>query len=184
MRKLSVEFEAGRDLFEVYWNFLQSGGVVLRALAVDGGAAEGEALEIALKIRSLKKSWRLAARVAQVGRDGRVFLAFDPDQQQEDLVNAAWADAYAVPERRHRRIHLRANVGYRVGGGAAEMRPAVLTNLSRGGCCIETDERLPVGTRLELLGPGLAAAAKVRWVRRPPSRELGLEFSNLIEVGA
>jgi Tfp pilus assembly protein PilZ len=181
MRQLKVDFEAGRDLFEVYWNFLQSGGVVVRA---GDGVVEGDELEVLLSIRSLKKSWRMRGRVARMAKDGRCFVAFDAGQSQEDLVNGAWADAYAVPERRHRRVHLRTNVGYRVGGGGAELRQAVLTNLSRGGCCIETDERLPVGTRVQLCGPGLAAVAKVRWVRRAPSRELGLEFASLIELGA
>jgi hypothetical protein len=175
MRVLRVAFEAGRDLFEVFWNFLQSGGVVL---ASSGGAVQGEAVRCEVRIRALKKEWSFDAKIARIDERGRAFVAFEPGQDQEGMVNAAWADTYLVPERKHRRLYLRAEVRYAVGGSERAERPATLTNLSRGGCCIQTDERLPVGTLVHLTGAEFDSDAQVRWLRDPPSRELGLEFAS------
>lgn len=181
MRVLRVAYEAGRDLFDVFWNFLQSGGVIVPS---SGGAMEGEPVLAAVRIRSLKKEWHFRSRIARLGGDGRAWVAFDPGQEQEAMVNAAWADTYAVPERKHRRYSVRADVNWRQKTDPdlrASLRKATITNLSRGGCCLETDERLPVGTVIRVEGDNLSVDAQVRWAKRPPSRELGLEFATPID---
>jgi hypothetical protein len=170
MRNLRIELESGQELFEAYWNFLRSGGLILPR---GDGLDDGEAIELVVRIRSLKKEWRLRSRVVRVGEDGRAHVAFEDGQDQEAMVNAAWADSYDVPERKHQRHDLRADVSISSPSGGD--RRATLTNLSRGGCRIETNERLPVGTRLRLFGAGLDADAQVRWART--GGELGLEFA-------
>jgi hypothetical protein len=173
MRSVKVEYGTGQELFEAYWNFLRSGGLVLRGRPE---LVEGALVDLVVRIRSLKKQWTFVARVARVDSDGRVFVAFEPGQAQDKMINAAWADTYQVPERRHRRFDVRAQVSYEFDG---ERHAATLTNLSRGGCRIVTPDKLPVGARLYVSGPDLVVHAQVRWSRT--GREAGLEFAEPLE---
>ena len=171
MRTLRAEFESGNDLLSAYWNFLRTGGLVVQVVEP---ATEGEQVVLVVRVRSLKKEYTFRGVVARK-RDERTFVAFSGDEDPDGMINAAWADGYATPERKHRRYEVREPVVYRMGG---EERTATLVNLSRGGCCIEALVTPPMGVRVRLDGAGVIEDAVVRWVQGPA---IGLEFVTPLE---
>ncbi len=172
MRLVKVRYDGGQELLGAYWNSLRSGGVVLPSA---DGLVEGEAVELEVAIRSMKKTFRIGGSVSYLADDGRAFVAFGGDERHEALLNAAWSDGFDVPERRHHRFELRREVQYAIAGAP---RRATMTNLSRGGCSIEIDERLPVGAHLYLMGFGLAT---VRWAAGA-GHVVGLQFETLLDA--
>jgi hypothetical protein len=169
MRVAQVEYPSGREMLRAYWGFLATGGLILGEPA---GLAEGDAVRLDVKITSLKKVYHLTGHVKKAD-DGRALVAFDDDQAHGELLNAAWADSHGVPQRRHRRYDLGLQVRYRIGDAQGRGR---IVNLSRGGCCLEAEHTLRIGTRLHLEGEGFAIDGRVRWAKAA-SRQMGIEFS-------
>jgi hypothetical protein len=169
-----IEYPTGREVLAAYWGFIGNGGLVLPVSAERSFLGEGDRVLLNVKITSLKKEYQLAGRVRGKA-DGRAFIAFDAGQGQDAMLNAAWADSQGVPERRHRRVDVSVPVRYRIGNAEANAR---MVNVSRGGCCVETDETVRPGTRLALEGDGFAAQGRVRWTSMH-ARVMGIEFSAL-----
>src|ERR1700761_4157084 len=101
MRSIQVQFASGREVLNSYWGFLRNGGLVL---AEPWDLTEGDSVVLDVRIKSLKRSYKLAARVVKRAPDGqRSFVAFEAGQEQDVMLNAAWADSHEVPQRKHRR---------------------------------------------------------------------------------
>ena len=82
MRSIQVQFASGREVLNSYWGFLKNGGLVL-ADPVD--LSEGDNVVLDVKIKSLKRTYKLAARVVKrVPEGNRAFVAF------EDLLAVRW----------------------------------------------------------------------------------------------
>jgi hypothetical protein len=194
MRSVSVQFPSGREVLRSYWGFLHQGGLVLP----DHDLSEGDAVLLDVRIKSLKQSYRLPARVVRRGAgDGRTFVAFNGGEAQDLMLNAAWADSHDVPQRKHRRVSVEGRrprtVRYRLAGDTEARASGVILDVSAGGCRLRGDLVVPVGTRIQLLidrplsagsqpleGPqpfdGLQPLdGQVRWTT--PGREMGIEFS-------
>ena len=104
----------------------------------------------------------------------KIFVAFDAGQDQEVMLNAAWADTHEVPQRKHRRYPVTNAVTY---FGVEPSSPPLegrMMNLSRGGCRVQGAAPLPVGTRLTIEAGGYKLDGKIRWTS--PSGEMGIEF--------
>jgi hypothetical protein len=173
MRSKEIVFASGRELLNSYWGFLRHGGLVLER----DDFQEGEALTLDVKILSLKKSYRLSAKVARLSSEGsRAFVAFDEGQIQDVMLNAAWADSHEVPQRKHRRYPFSTEVRYTPAktdsDGAAR---GWMVNLSPGGCCLKGASAYPVGTPLRLVAHGIELNGLVRWTTA--AREMGIEFT-------
>ncbi len=178
MRTVQVQFPSGRELLNSYWGFLQAGGLVLRD---QRDLKEGDKVTLDVKIRSLKQTYRFAMHVVRrtpdVDGDGggdKIFLAFDEGQDQEVMLNAAWADTHEVPQRKHRRYPVTNAVTY---FGVDPPSPPVqgrMLNLSRGGCRVIGAASLAVGTRVVVEAGGYKLSGKVRWTA--PAGEMGIEF--------
>jgi hypothetical protein len=168
MRTARVEFPSGREVLRAYWGFLSTGGLVVGEPAL----VEGDLVKLDVKIASLKKVYHLTGYVKKA-EQGRAHVAFDAGHAHEELLNAAWADSHGVPERHHRRYDLGLQVSYRIGDAEGQGR---IVNLSRGGCCLEAEHTLRVGTRLHLHGEGFALDGQVRWAHAS-ARRMGIEFS-------
>jgi len=169
MRTARIEYPSGREMLRAYWGFLATGGLVLPEPT---DLVEGDEIRLDVKITSLKKVYHLTGHVKKA-EEGRALVAFDDEKAHDELLNAAWADSHGVPERRHRRYDLGLPVRYRIGDAEGVGR---IVNLSRGGCCLEAEHTLRVGTRLHLSGEGFAIDGRVRWAAGA-SRRMGIEFS-------
>ena len=87
MRSIQVQFASGREVLNSYWGFLKNGGLVL---ADPNDLTEGDNVVLDVKIKSLKRSYKLAARVVKRAPDGnRAFVAFNEVQSQDIILNAA-----------------------------------------------------------------------------------------------
>jgi hypothetical protein len=106
----------------------------------------------------------------------RAFVAFNEGQDQEVMLNAAWADTHDVPQRKHRRYP----------GAPEQVRysnldlPGVVAHgriidVSPGGCRLKGDKILPVGARVRLSTMGIDLDGQVRWATK--GSEMGIEFS-------
>jgi hypothetical protein len=176
MRSISVQFPSGREVLTCYWGFLSRGGLVLREpKALPKDIQEGEALVLDVKIKSLKQSYRFAAKLVRRAVDAdQVFVAFDEGQDQEVMLNAAWADTHEVPQRKHRRFPMHSVVSYSA-PDALDHAEGHLLNVSRGGCCVKGTVQVPVGSRVKVSALGLEIIGKVRW--STPGCEMGIEFA-------
>jgi hypothetical protein len=176
MRNISVQFASGREVLSSYWGLLDNGGLVLAGQDL----SEGDAVLLDVRIKSLKQSYRLAARVVRrVGDDGRAFVAFNEGEKQDLMLNAAWADTHDVPQRKHRRVSI-ANpfhrpIQYAPLGEAVGRAVGQLLDVSPGGCRLRGDLLLPVGTRIQVITPSEPLEGQVRWTT--PGREMGVEFA-------
>ncbi len=187
MRSMKVNFASGRELLNSYWGFLKHGGLVLGDRQ---DLVEGDPVLLDVRIDSLKKNYRLEAKVVRrAPEEGRAFVAFDEGQQQDEMLNAAWADSHEVPQRKHRRYPISTDVRYFIRDEAKLPPRAVvkdkersitpshgrLLNVSPGGCCLKGPDTFPVGTRLKVVAQGIELDGQVRWTTM--AREMGIEFS-------
>jgi hypothetical protein len=189
MRMVAVQFPSGREVLGSYWGFLKDGGLILGAgpgldegvvslPAEAGQLSEGDPLVLDIRVRTLKTAYRLAGRLVRRSPDGRrAFVAFASGQDQQALLDAAWADTYDVPQRKHRRYDQRAPIAYRLDGGAESRGEMV--DVSPGGLRVRAGAPLPVGARVQVrvLEEGLdndELHGKVRWSRG--RNECGIEL--------
>ena len=172
MRSIQVQFASGREVLNSYWGFLKNGGLVL---ADPHDLLEGDSVVLDVKIKSLKASYKLAARVVKRAPDGlRAFVAFDEGQEQDVMLNAAWADTHEVPQRKHRRFPMTSAVSYRAAESTERAGQGRLLNLSRGGCRLRGPQLYPVGARVRVIAMGIELDGQVRWTAG--GREMGIEF--------
>jgi hypothetical protein len=172
MRSVQVQYPSGREVLNSYWGFLEHGGLVLDE---PRDLAEGDPIALDVRIRTLKQSYRFVAKVVRRASDGqRVFVAFDAGQEQDVMLNAAWADTHECPQRKHRRFVVTSEIRYAVSDDPAHVGTGRLMNLSRGGCCFKGSQPVPVGARLRMSADGLELMGKVRWLTK--SCEMGIEF--------
>lgn len=171
MRSVRVQFASGREVLNSYWGFLRDGGLVL---AEAGDVREGDDVVLDVQIESLKRSYQLAARVVKRAADGlRTFVAFAAGQEQEVMLNAAWADSHAVPQRKHRRYAAGSSVLY--GGAAHEPKHAGrILDVSPGGCRLRGTHLLDAGAPIRVVAGGLELEGQVRWTAG--GREMGVQF--------
>jgi hypothetical protein len=158
-------------MLAAYWGYLGPGGLLLGERA---GFDDGDAVVLDIKIRSLKKEYRVPGRVRK--HEGRAFVEFDGGNAAHAMLNAAFADSQDTPERRHARRLLDIPVKYRIGHAAAEGR---MVNISRGGCCLIVGAALRPGTRMNIEldhhGERVAINARVRWASAR-NHQIGVEF--------
>lgn len=172
MRSLSVQFASGREVLNSYWGFLKNGGLVL---ADPHDLIEGDNVVLDVKIRSLKRSYKIAARVVKRAPDGdRAFVAFEEGQEQDVMLNAAWADSHEVPQRKHRRYVTGNNVLYAQAGQPTSTHAGQILDVSPGGCRLRGPHLYPVGARIRLTTMGIELDGQVRWTAG--GREMGVEF--------
>ena len=175
MRSVQVQFPSGRELLNSYWGFLQAGGLILRE---PRDLKEGEKIALDIKIRSLKQTYKFGMHVVRRTPDDdgeKIFVAFDEGQDQEVMLNAAWADTHEVPQRKHRRYPVKNAVTYFGVEPASPPMQGQMLNLSRGGCRVKGAAPLPVGTRVTVEAGGYKLNGKVRWIA--PAGEMGIEFT-------
>jgi hypothetical protein len=171
MRSIQVQFASGREVLNSYWGFLRNGGLVL---ADPRDLSEGDSVVLDVKIKSLKRTYKLAARVVKRAPDGaRAFVAFDEGQEQDLMLNAAWADSHEVPQRKHRRYPTGNQVLY-AGVGETPTHAGQILDVSPGGCRLRGPHLLPVGARIRVLALGIELDGQVRWCAG--GREMGVEF--------
>ena len=171
MRSIQVQFASGREVLNSYWGFLRNGGLVL---ADPRDLSEGDSVVLDVKIKSLKRSYKLAARVVKRAPDGaRAFVAFDEGQEQDLMLNAAWADSHEVPQRKHRRFPTGNQVLYS-GGSELPTHAGQILDVSPGGCRLRGPHVLPVGARIRVVAMGIELDGQVRWCAG--GREMGVEF--------
>jgi len=173
MRSIQVQFASGREVLNSYWGFLKNGGLVL----VDpNDLSEGDNVVLDVKIKSLKATYKLAARVVKRAPDGnRAFVAFDEGQEQDIMLNAAWADSHEVPQRKHRRYPTGNKVLYNQAGQPSSTHAGQILDVSPGGCRLRGPHCLPVGTRIRVIALGIELEGQVRW-SSAGGREMGVEF--------
>jgi Tfp pilus assembly protein PilZ len=176
-RSVQVQFPSGREVLSSYWGFLDSGGLVLSE-AVD--LNEGENVLLDVRIKSLKQSYTFAGRVVKrtsptTASEPRAFVAFATGQDQQGLLNAAWADSHDVPQRKHRRYAGGGEVRYAAADRPKELQRGHVLDVSPGGCRLKGPLTLPVGARLVVDAHGIQLEGQVRWVTR--GREMGIEFA-------
>jgi hypothetical protein len=172
MRSVQVQFASGREVLNSYWGFLKNGGLVLP----DSDLSEGDDVVLDVKIKSLKRTYRLQARVVKRVPDGRrAFVAFDEGQEQDVMLNAAWADTHEVPQRKHRRYLKGSRVQYRAAPGD-EAHAGQVLDVSSGGCRLRGPRTLPPGSRVRVLALGVELEGQVRW--STGAGEMGIEFNN------
>jgi Tfp pilus assembly protein PilZ len=173
MRSVPVQFPSGREVLSSYWGFLEHGGLVLRD---SKDLREGDAVVLEVRIKSLKQSYRFAGRVVKRSSDEkRTFVAFDKGQDQQQMLNAAWADTHDVPQRKHQRYMMGGGEAlYGLGDAPSSMTRGEILDVSSGGCRLKGPVAFPVGARLKLATLGIEMTGQVRWVT--PGREMGIEF--------
>jgi PilZ domain-containing protein len=172
MRSLQVHFASGREVLNSYWGFLKNGGLVL---ADPHDLIEGDDVVLDVKIKSLKASYKLQARVVKRAPDGdRAFVAFDAGQEQDVMLNAAWADSHEVPQRKHRRYSTGNNVLYAAAGQPTTTHAGQILDVSPGGCRLRGPHMYPVGARIRVTTMGIDLDGQVRW--NAGGREMGVEF--------
>jgi Tfp pilus assembly protein PilZ len=172
MRAVQVQFPSGRELLESYWGFLQNGGLVLRE---PRDLCEGDSLALDVKVRTLKQTYRLAAHVVRRdgdGADARTFVAFDNGQDQETMLNAAWADTNEVPQRKHKRYPGGEHVRF-FADDPGHPTDGKLMDFSAGGCSVRGELHVQVGDAVTVEANGVTVKGKVRWVK---TGEFGVEF--------
>jgi hypothetical protein len=174
MRSIEVEFPSGRELLSSYWGFLHHGGLVLEDR---DDLTEGEDILVNVRIRSLKQSYQLTGRVLRKssGEDRRTIIAFAADQDQEMMLNAAWADSHDTPQRKHRRFPIDREVSYTPADAPDKSTRGYLLNVSPGGCRLNGPTVLQPGARVQVDAQGIAFAGQVRW--SSPGGDMGIEFS-------
>jgi Tfp pilus assembly protein PilZ len=176
MRNVSVQFSSGREVLSSYWGFLDNGGLVLAR----DDLREGDRVLLDVRIKSLKKSYRIEGHVVRRADHGdRAFVAFKERAQQDLMLNAAWADTHDVPQRKHRRQQVTTpfenDVRYaRVGDGGSASTRGQLLDVSPGGCRLRGDAVFAVGTRILILTDASRLEGQVRWTT--PGNEMGIEF--------
>lgn len=184
MQTLAVEFPSGRELLGSWWGFLRDGGLIVGEPlgTVPEELSEGDPVVLEVRVRTLKTAYRLTGRLVRRqppnGVPARAFVAFDPGQDQDVMLNAAWADTYDVPQRKHRRVVRAGEAVYRVDGGA-EARCEVV-DVSPFGIRLRAPSAMRVGARLQVrfVDSGLPAhtlEGKVRW--SSARGEAGVEFA-------
>jgi hypothetical protein len=181
MRSIRVHFPSGREVLSSYWGFLQHGGLVLHE---PRDLAEGDSVVLDVRIKSLKQAWKFLGSVvkrslAAEGDVPRSFVKFQEGQDQEVMLNAAWADSHDVPQRKHRRYPLGREVRYEEVNGVphAPLRGRLL-NVSPGGCRLKVasgDAVFAIGARVRVEAMGIQLDGQVRW--SSPGGEMGIEFS-------
>jgi len=172
MRSVPVQFPSGREVLSSYWGFLEHGGLVLHE---PKDLQEGDAILLDVRIKSLKQSYKFAGRVVKRSTDEtRAFVAFNEGQDQQQMLNAAWADTHDVPQRKHRRYVGGGEALYGVGDQPSAMSPGSVLDLSPGGCRLKGPVVFPVGSRITISLLGLELAGQVRWTT--PGKEMGIEF--------
>jgi hypothetical protein len=172
MRSIQVQFASGREVLNSYWGFLRNGGLVL---ADPNDLIEGDNVIVDVKIKSLKQSYKLAARVVKRAPDGeRAFVAFDEGTEQDVMLNAAWADSHEVPQRKHRRYPTGNKVLYAASGAASVTHAGQILDVSPGGCRLKGPHLIPVGGRVRVIALGIELEGQVRWTAA--GREMGIEF--------
>lgn len=171
MRSIQVHFPSGREVLNSYWGFLKNGGLVL-ADPLD--LIEGDNVVLDVKIKSLKRSYKLQARVVKRAPDNRAFVAFDEGQEQDVMLNAAWADSHEVPQRKHRRYPTGNNVLYAQAGANTTTHAGQILDVSPGGCRLRGPHLYPVGARIRVIAMGIELDGQVRWTAG--GREMGVEF--------
>jgi len=153
MRSIQVQFASGREVLNSYWGFLKNGGLVL---ADPHDLLEGDSVVLDVKIKSLKRSYKLAARVVKRAPDGqRAFVAFDEGQEQDVMLNAAWADSHEVPQRKHRRYATGNKVLYSQSEAATATHAGQILDVSPGGCRLRGPHLCPVGARVRVIAMGI-----------------------------
>jgi hypothetical protein len=181
MRSVSVQFSSGREVLKSYWGFLENGGLVLRGHDL----AEGDAVVLDVRIKSLKQSYKLAARVVRRAReDGCAFVAFNQGEKQDLMLNAAWADTHDVPQRKHRRVTVAdpfyRPVEYSRTDAIDSRGKGQVLDVSPGGCRLRGDLMLPVGTRVRVYTDRAPLDGQIRWTT--PGCEMGVEFTHPDQV--
>jgi Tfp pilus assembly protein PilZ len=172
MRSVPVQFPSGREVLSSYWGFLEHGGLVLRD---SRDLREGDAVVLEVRIKSLKQSYRFAGRVVKRSTDEkRTFVAFDKGQDQQQMLNAAWADTHDVPQRKHKRFTSGEEALYGLGDAPSAMTRGEILDVSSGGCRLKGPIAFPVGARIKMAALGVEVSGQVRWVT--PGREMGIEF--------
>jgi hypothetical protein len=172
MRSIQVQFASGREVLNSYWGFLRDGGLVL---ADPQNLIEGDDVIVDVKIKSLKRSYKLAARVVKRAPDGqRAFVAFDAGQEQDLMLNAAWADSHEVPQRKHRRYPTGNKVLYAATSETQATHAGQILDVSPGGCRLKGPHLFPVGARVRVIALGIELDGQVRWTAA--GREMGIEF--------
>jgi hypothetical protein len=172
MRSVQVQYPSGREVLNSYWGFLKHGGLVLDE---PSDLAEGDPITLDVRIRTLKQSYHFVAQVVRRASDGhRVFVAFDAGQDQDVMLNAAWADTHECPQRKHRRFPVSSEIRYTISDDPAHVATGRLMNVSRGGCCMKGSHSVPVGARLRMSAEGFELIGKVRWLTK--GCEMGIEF--------
>lgn len=171
MRSVQVQFASGREVLNSYWGFLRNGGLVL---ADPRDLAEGDNVVLDVKIKSLKRTYRIAARVVKRAPDGeRTFVAFEEGQEQDVMLNAAWADSHEVPQRKHRRYPTGNAVLYAAAGQQPTHAGQIL-DVSPGGCRLRGPHLYAVGARIRVVALGIELEGQVRWTAG--GREMGVQF--------
>ncbi|HEX4458736.1 MAG TPA: PilZ domain-containing protein [Polyangia bacterium] len=172
MRSVQVQFASGREVLNSYWGFLRNGGLVL---AEPWDLSEGDSVVLDVRIKSLKRSYTLAARVVKRAPDGqRSFVAFEAGQEQDMMLNAAWADSHEVPQRKHRRYPSGNQVLYAGAGAETATHAGQILDVSPGGCRLRGPHLVPVGSRIRVIALGIELDGQVRWTAG--GREMGVEF--------
>jgi hypothetical protein len=172
MRSIQVHFASGREVLNSYWGFLKNGGLVL---ADPRDLVEGDDVLLDVKIKSLKRSYKLQAKVVKRGPEGqRAFVAFDAGQDQDMMLNAAWADSHEVPQRKHRRYATGNKVLYSHNGQPANTHAGQILDVSPGGCRLRGPHLYPVGAHVRVIAMGIELDGHVRWTAG--GREMGIEF--------
>jgi hypothetical protein len=172
MRSVPVQFPSGREVLSSYWGFLKHGGLVLRE---PRDLKEGDAILLEVKIKSLKQSYRFAGRVVRRSTDEqRTFVAFNEGQDQQIMLNAAWADTHDVPQRKHRRYPGGGEALYGLGDAPSAMTQGHVLDLSPGGCRLKGPVAFPIGAKLKISVLGQELVGQVRWTT--PGKEMGIEF--------
>src|SRR5581483_5939481 len=175
MRNVSIQFPSGREVLGSYWGFLKNGGLVIGESADTKELREGDSIVLDVKIKSLKQSYRFAGRVVQRA-PARAFVAFNEGQDQEVMLNAAWADTHDVPQRKHRRYPGAAHeVRYVNLESPEKVAHGRIVDVSPGGCRLKGDKTLPVGARVRVSTMGIDLDGQVRWATK--GNEMGIEFS-------
>jgi hypothetical protein len=175
MRNVTVQFPSGREVLGSYWGFLKHGGLVIGETAATKDLAEGDSIVLDVKIKSLKQSYRFAGRVVQRAT-ARAFVAFNEGQDQEVMLNAAWADTHDVPQRKHRRYDgTSAAVDYVQIDAPDKVGHGRMIDVSPGGCRLRGDRPLPIGARVRVATMGIEIEGQVRWTTK--ANEMGIEFS-------
>src|SRR5215475_13809039 len=174
MRSIQVQFASGREVLNSNWGFLKNGGLVFADPPVDD-LSEGDTVVIDVKIKSLKRSYKLAARVVKRAPEGnRAFVAFDEGQEQDVMLNAAWADSHEVPQRKHRRYPTGNKVLYSQMAQPGATHAGQILDVSPGGCRLRGPHLLPVGAHVRVIAMGIELDGHVRWTAG--GREMGIEF--------